>query len=101
MQGTCLEEVLATMLCWYWKAKTMGSEHEAGQEGHGLTTLKNEVISVPAQARMSPLPPPKCSQFFLNFLTTFFLIVTLSNDLLFRCPTPAYLSLWTPLPNPF
>ena len=67
MQGTCLEEVLATMLCWYWKAKTMGSEHEAGQEGHGLTTLKNEVISVPAQARMSPLPPPEMQPIFPQF----------------------------------
>jgi len=35
---------VATTLCWYWKAKSMMSEHEAGQEGPGLTRFKNEVM---------------------------------------------------------
>ena len=44
MQGTCLEEAVATAFCWYEKATSMVSEHEAGQVGPGLRTRKNGVM---------------------------------------------------------
>jgi len=40
----CLKKEVATTLSWYWKAKSMVSVQEAGQEAPGLATLKNEVM---------------------------------------------------------